>query len=230
VNEAHSKVADDRNTVRSTDIIGPVRPSLGEKLAGAVHPIPGRALAVMASFAAVILGSFVYSPPARASAAAATFSGYEIFPGVTSSSDTDSFGGCSTVPAASGRATSGATFAGWTDNASVWVSPRSRRKGIVNGSVDYIGAPGLGNTVCLTGGMWSWQRSAKIFSGSVTGGSIVWPNGGDDNGCGTDVGVFTAELSVAGGGGTGEIKGCLNDQTDLLIPKIKIWGKLLLAR
>ena len=37
---------------------------------------------------------------------------------------------------------------------------------------------------------------------------------GGDNGCGTDVGVFTAELSVAGSGGTGEIKGCLNDQTE----------------
>ena len=227
MNEAHSKVADDRNTVRSPDIIGPVRPSLGEKLAGAVHPPPCRALAVMA-FAAVILGIFLASSSARASAAATNFSGYEIFPGFTSSTDTDSFGGCSTVPAEAGRATSGATFASWTDNASGWVSPRSRRKGIVNGSVDYLGAPGLGNTVCLTGGMWSWQRSAKIFSGSVTGGSVVWPAAGGDNGCGTDVGVFTAELSVAGSGGTGEIKGCLNDQTDLLIPKI--WGKLLLAR
>jgi hypothetical protein len=78
--------------------------------------------------------------------------------------------------------------------------------------VNYIGAPGLGHTVCLTGGIWSWQRSQRIFFGSVTGGSVQWPNPGENNGCGRDIGVFIADLSVVNTQGTGEMVGCLNDE------------------
>jgi hypothetical protein len=179
-----------------------------------------------ASFIVLIFGlAFVNSYVALASPAAATnFSGYEIFPGIIFSSTANGFDGCTIAPSDSGRATNGAAFTGWTDKANGWVSPRFSTGGIVSGSVNYIGAPGLGHTVCLTGGIWSWQRSQRIFFGSVTGGSVQWPNSGENNGCGTDIGVFIADLSVVNTQGTGEMVGCLNDETGLHIPKI--WGRL----
>lgn len=168
----------------------------------------------------LLLASSVLAAPISDST---DFSGYEIFPGITSSSNQTSFGSC--VATNTGRVTKGATFTGWPDNATdEWVSASHSTGGIVSGSIDYIGAPGLGHTVCVIGGIWSWHQSDKIFFGGVTSGEVQWPASGDDIGCGTDIGVFTANLAVANTHGTGTIDGCLDDEDGLLIPKI--WGAL----
>ena len=162
------------------------------------------------------------------SAGTTDFSGYELFLGLTRSIPSTQFA-CDHSAITATRKTTGATFSGWTDNSSGWVSPRLSTGGLVTGSVNYVGAPGLGNTVCITGGIWSWQlKSGKTFFGSIGGGYVQWPPSGAylSLDCGGDVGLFFADVSVATGG-SGTIEGCLNDQNGLIPPKI--WGTVSLT-
>jgi hypothetical protein len=164
--------------------------------------------------------------PASATISKSTdFSGYELFLGLTRSIPSTQFA-CDDTTITATHKTIGATFSGWTDTSSGWISPAFSTGGLVTGSVNYMGAPGLGNTVCIMGGIWSWQlKSGKTVFGSIGGGYVQWPPGGAslNANCGTDVAVFFADVSAATGG-SGTIEGCLNDQNGLIPPKI--WGTI----
>jgi hypothetical protein len=174
----------------------------------------------VAAFATLVLS---VGPASATTSKSTGFSGYELFLGLTRSIPSTQFA-CDDTTITATRKTTGATFSGWTDTSSEWVSPVSSTGGLVTGSINYVGAPGLGNTVCITGGIWSWQlKSGKTFFGSVGGGYVQWPPSGAsfNADCGMDVAVFFADVSVATGG-SGTIVGCLNDQNGLIPPKI--WG------
>jgi hypothetical protein len=155
----------------------------------------------------------------RAGSSSTAFSGYELFPGFEKriSKTTVSCHGTSVTTS---TAMIGTTFAASTVPAG----------GVVSGSVNYLGSPGLGqggstNTVCITGGTWSWQQPEATYFGKVENGFVTWPPSGETlspnpNNCGKNVAEFNASVSVSNVRGTGTITGCLNDQNNLIPPPI----------
>ena len=142
-----------------------------------------------------------------ASADSSDFSGYEIFAGIKV------FG-----------VTVGATFTGWTNNPQTppvnscsptefgaWVPFADNTRGLVSGSVNYVGTPGFGHTVNVIGGRWSWAESngTKLAGNVLSGGNVTWPPGSGTNiGCGCGVAVFNIPIGLwlsAGAGGAGDL-------------------------
>jgi len=169
----------------------------------------------------------------RAFADQSLFSGYEIFPGVSVLG-----------------VTVGATFSGWTYDCSPEGNCQSPLggwfpftpnlvQGVVSGSVNYKGTPGLQglpkncpgvgctNTVNVIGGKWSWEKNGIILSGRVLSGTVTWQGGGASiGGCGGGVAMFAINVALGNSRDpAGSFQGCLNDQSASAFPP-KIWGEV----
>lgn len=141
------------------------------------------------------------------------FSGWEIFLGITR-----------------GNVTRGVIFVCWTHGTSEnWLSPDQTDGGLCSARIDYQGTPGIGGSVDVLGGRWSWHAAdGTIHSGRVLDGEVVWPSVLDQSiGCGGGVARFIADISL---GPTpiaaGQIEGCLDDTHGLIPPRI--WGSITL--
>lgn len=164
---------------------------------------------VSVGLAAVMLA---LSPITAAAATTTTtgISGWEIFQGIP-------FGGT----------TYGATFAGWTDSTNTvapahWVAPPGSGGNWVL-SINYTGTPG--SSVAVAGGWWSLRMAGgPRYSGHVASGAVDWVNG--TTRCGADNANVDLVLTIAGGG-SGKVKGCINDRPSIRPPLV--WGTVTLT-
>lgn len=136
-----------------------------------------------------------------------------------------------------GNVVTGAIFAG-ADNKVCDCWTNDNGGGTWSTSINYRGQGGLGSSVTVTGGRWSWLRADGVIrSGRIVDGQVTWPSTLDSNamGCGSGVARFAVTLSLAGQSGGGTIKGCLDDshldprQQPFVFPP-KLWGTLTLER
>jgi hypothetical protein len=170
-------------------------------------------------FLSAVLAAALLGGIARADTS--DFSGYEIFAGIKV------FG-----------TTVGATFTGWTNNPQTlpvnacsptefgaWVPFVDNTRGLVSGSINYVGTAGFGNKVNVIGGKWSWTETdgTKLAGNVLSGGIVTWPtDSGTNIGCGCGVAVFNIPVAVGQSHNpSGSFAGCLDDQ--LSFPP-KIWG------
>jgi hypothetical protein len=141
------------------------------------------------------------------------FSGWEIFLGVTH-----------------GNVTRGVIFVCWTHELSEnWLSPAQTDGGLCSARIDYQGSTGIGGSVEVLGGRWSWQAAdGTTHSGRVLNGEVVWPSALNVSiGCGNGVARFAAGISLGPKPvAAGEIEGCLDDAHGLIPPRI--WGSITL--
>ncbi|MCE7983028.1 MAG: hypothetical protein DYG89_17725 [Caldilinea sp. CFX5] len=139
-------------------------------------------------------------------------SGYEAFPGLPCQRDQVDewcnvrfygwFGGAGAVPD------------GWVDYTG---------KGRVTVRVDYIGDPGFGSRVTITGGTWRLIDRGALTSGTISGGVVIWPLSTEDIGCGNGIATVAADLAD---GDFRRFIGCLHDfnaDGEVALPP-KIWG------
>jgi len=128
--------------------------------------------------------------------------------------------------------TCGVHFGGWTGgNGPVpngWTPFPGTGHGLWKASVSYTGNAGFGATVQLISGSFDvLYTNGKTISGTVTGGTVIWPIAGQDIGCGTDVAVVHGNLTFKPGpNGVGSFQGCLHDLPAGTIIPPKIWGTL----
>ncbi|MFJ1260882.1 hypothetical protein [Cupriavidus sp. CuC1] len=139
----------------------------------------------------------------------------------------------------SGSGAKGATFAG---TANTLVEPcrlkNNSQGGFWIASIDRTGPAGLGHEVSVRGGKWLWEQAdGTLYSGSVTGGWVMWPADLHQSigGCGYGVAQFSITLSVLRGHpGSGTFEGCLDDthldpkQQPFVFPP-QIWGRLSIS-
>ena len=157
--------------------------------------------------------------PARAQlTGSANLSGYEY-----------QLGSPCTIGSAAGKC--GVAFGGWTggqgQEADGWTPFPGTRKGLWEAIVNYTGSPDWGQSVNIKSGTFDlfFKRHLSI-SGTVTGGTVVWPTEGGvtDPTCGTDVAKVTVFLTINNSPRT--FDGCLHDLPAGTIIPPKIWGTL----
>jgi hypothetical protein len=122
--------------------------------------------------------------------------------------------------------TCGATFTGWTGETSSggWRAFPGTGLGIWSLQIDYIGSPAFAGSVTITGGQWHFLFiNGLVLQGAVVDGKVTWPNEGDSIGCGTNVAMGTADLSIASGGKV-TLAGCLHDLPKFTVIPPTVWG------
>lgn len=141
-----------------------------------------------------------------------TVSGYEAFPGLPCSS-------------AEEESWCGVRFYGWFGGSGAvpdgWVSYTGQGRVVVR--VNYMGQPGFGNSVTITGGTWRLADHGAPTVGAITGGTVTWPMADEDMGCGPGVATVAADLTD---GLFSRFTGCLHDfdaDGQVALPP-KIWG------
>jgi hypothetical protein len=79
--------------------------------------------------------------------------------------------------------------------------------------VSYTGNAAFGGTVYLVSGSFDvLYTNGKTISGTVTGGTVMWPKAGESIGCGIDVAAVHADVTFRPGPkGAGYFQGCLHD-------------------
>jgi hypothetical protein len=153
---------------------------------------------------------------------AVNVSGYEFFPGVPCTLDTE-------------PTTCGVTFGGWTGGAGAvaggWVPFPGNRLGFWKAKIDRQGTAAFGSAVTIVGGTWRLALRQGItfivLSGIMTGGTVQWPTPGGNLTCGTNVARVTANLLVTELGSTpATFNGCLHDLPIGTILPPEIWGTI----
>jgi hypothetical protein len=167
---------------------------------------------LVALLGTAVLGTTVaFAAPATATG----ISGYEISAGAQCGTQTE-------------PRTCGTTFVGWTDTSpNAWQPVTETTGGAWLASLNYAGTPGVGGSgVTITGGVWSLlPPKGPSLSGSVMGGSVLWPNSitFDAYSCGAGVARFTAALLTTKGA-KAAIAGCLDDTHLSTVFPPHIWG------
>lgn len=156
---------------------------------------------------------WLYNPErAVADSNPVTVSGYEAFIGLPCQIDGED-GSC------------GVRFYGWFGGDGAVPDGWAAYTGIggVVVRVNYVGEPGFGNQVTITGGTWRLTDHGPLDRGTITSGTVIWPLAEEDLGCGA--GIATVETSLADGA-FDHFVGCLHDfdvDGEVAIPP-KIWG------
>jgi hypothetical protein len=167
-----------------------------------------RLLGLVVGCMVVLLGT----SGALADADAINVSGYEAFPGLSCQPD-----------GADGRCN--VRFYGWFGGDGAvpdgWIDYTGKGRVVVR--VNYVGDPGFGNRVTVTGGTWRLTDRGALASGTITSGAVTWPQPDEDIGCGH--GIAKVETYLADGDFR-RFDGCLHDfapDGEVAIPP-KIWG------
>jgi hypothetical protein len=155
----------------------------------------------------------LFGTTAAGASVAVNVSGYEIFLGQNCV-----LGG---VPA-----TCGTTFTGWTGETGSggWRPFPGTGLGIWSLQINYTGQPSFNGGVNIVGGKWHFAFiNGLVLQGNVLNGTVTWPDEGGSIGCGTNVAVGTANLTIASGG-TVALQGCLHDLPKFSVIPPTIWG------
>jgi hypothetical protein len=169
---------------------------------------------IAVSFVAVLALKFASTVRAQRSI---NLSGYEFLLG-TSCSINGQAGKC------------GVEFGGWTGGSGPgpngWTPFPGNKQGLWDAEINYTGSPDFGATVNLQSGSFDVLfKTGRTISGTITGGTVMWPAITDgtvgDLGCGTGVAIVSVNLNTGG-----SFNGCLHDLPAGTVIPPTIWGKL----
>jgi hypothetical protein len=132
-----------------------------------------------------------------------------------------------TIAALAGKC--GVEFAGWTggggQSPTGWEALPGNKGGLWSAELNYTGTPDFGESVTVQSGEFNLLlKGEPAISGTITGGSVTWPDENTSSSCGTNVATVSVEVNSTVGYLV--FTGCLHDLPVFSEIPPKIWGSL----